>query len=112
MDPGPLIDRILDDEGIAAGLDEADAIVLVNTLIDRVRVMAERESDIALVSRKTEALCQWARKIAEVVCARRDKGAAWALIVAGRLGLQLTRKHSSPSDLLRILVADMNMPIG
>jgi hypothetical protein len=64
MDPTPLIDQVLDDEGLTAGLDEREAMLLVRALTDRVRTMAGRVSDPATGRRLAEVLCQRARQIA------------------------------------------------
>ena len=40
VDPAPLLDRVLDDEGITAGLDEAEAMTLLRAVSDRVRSIA------------------------------------------------------------------------
>ena len=65
MDPAPLLDRILDDEGLTAGLDEPEAMLLIRTLTDRVRRMAAGAENAAAARRQTEALCRRARQIAE-----------------------------------------------
>jgi hypothetical protein len=87
MDPTLLIDRILDDEGLTAGLDEPEATLLIRTLTARVRAMAARVSDPAVGRRQTEALCRRAREIAaaaraapagEAAAALRRLIAAWA----------------------------------
>jgi len=64
MDPTPLIDRILDDEGLTAGLDEPEAMALIRGLSDRVRAMAARVADPATARKQAEALCRRARQIA------------------------------------------------
>jgi len=64
VDPSPLIERILDDEGLTAGLAEPEATLLIRSLIDRVRAMACDTSDPALAARQSEALCRQAHHIA------------------------------------------------
>jgi hypothetical protein len=108
MDPTPLIERILDDEGIASGLDEPEATLLISTLIDRMREMGRRCIDES-ARRQAEWLIQRARAIAEVVCAFRDNGEDWARVVGARLAVTWVRKASTHSQLLRILLADMHM---
>jgi hypothetical protein len=61
VDAAPFLDRISDDEGLTAGLDEAEAIALVKSLVARVRELAERSEDAALVRRQVEELCREAR---------------------------------------------------
>lgn len=64
MDPTPLIDRILDDEGLTAGLDEHEAMRLIQALTDRVRMAAESATNGGTARRQTELLCRQARAIA------------------------------------------------
>ena len=63
MDPGPLLDRLLDDEGLTAGLDAADAELLLRTLADRVRSIAAKATDAATARRRVEAICRRARTL-------------------------------------------------
>jgi len=67
VDPTPLIDRILDDEGLTDGLDEPEAILLVRALTERVRTAATSATKADVARRQTEALCGRARKIAAEV---------------------------------------------
>lgn len=64
MDPTPLIDRILDDEGLTAGLDEPEAMLLLGALTERVRAAATAASSDAAGHRQSELLCRRARQIA------------------------------------------------
>jgi hypothetical protein len=83
VDPSPLFDRVLDDEGLTAGLDEADAMLLIRALCDRVKQVAARVSDSATGRRKTDVLCRQARTIA--------KTAAAAAAPAGSTAAELRR---------------------
>ncbi len=76
MDPGPLLDRVLDDEGLTAGLDEADAALVVRTLGDRVRQIAARTQDVATARNQVDALCRQARTIIITVQSDPRKSAA------------------------------------
>ena len=67
MDPTPLLDRVLDDEGLTAGLDEAEASSLARALADRVRAVAAAARNADDARRKTDALCRRARAIATEV---------------------------------------------
>jgi hypothetical protein len=67
MDGAPFLDRILDDEGLTAGLDEAEAIALIKGLIARVRQLADRSEDKALVRQQVEEWCREARQHSRVV---------------------------------------------
>ena len=70
MDPDPLLDRVLDDEGITAGLDEAEAMALLRAASDRVRSIAATTNDVAAARRDVELLCRRARQIADAVAAK------------------------------------------
>ena len=85
MDPSPLLDRILDDEGLTAGLDEPEAMVLVRELANRVRQVAARAADPADARRLTETLCRQARATAKAVAANPsgDKAAVLRRLLAG-----------------------------
>ena len=85
MDPSPLLDRILDDEGLTAGLDEPQATALVRELAARVHRIAADARDPAEARRQTEILCRQARGAAEAVAAdpSADKSAALRRLIAG-----------------------------
>ena len=83
MDPTPLLDRILDDEGLTAGLDEPQAMLVVRELSDRVRRIAAETTDPALARRKTEVLCRQARATAKAVAA--DSSADKTAVLRRRL---------------------------
>jgi hypothetical protein len=83
LDPTPLLDRILDDEGLTEGLDEPEAGVLLRELAERVRRVAADTTDPALARRKTEVLCRQARAAAKAVAA--DTSADKAAVLRRRL---------------------------
>jgi hypothetical protein len=63
MDPAPLLNRVLDDEGLTAGLDEPEATLLIRTLGDRVGAIAAAAPDASIARKQTEALCRRARQV-------------------------------------------------
>ena len=69
MDPTPLLDRITDDEGLTAGLDEPEAMLLVRELAERARKIASRSSNLVEAQQRTEALCRRARAAVKTVAA-------------------------------------------
>ena len=73
MDPAPLLERILDDEGLTAGLDEAEAALVIRTLGDRVRQIAAGTRDASLARSHVEALCRRARTIVVKALAAGDQ---------------------------------------
>ena len=84
MDPTPLLDRITDDEGLTAGLDEPEAMALVQELADRVRRIAAEARDAADARRQTEALCRRARTTAKAIAGHpsRDRLAMLRRLIA------------------------------
>lgn len=69
MDRETLVSRILDDEGLIGGLNEADAQTLVGWLVRRAeQLMAQAESE-ATARTQIEALCRRGRNIARYVTA-------------------------------------------
>jgi hypothetical protein len=83
LDPTPLLDYILDDEGLTAGLDEPEAMLLVRELSERVRRIAAESTDPALARRKTDVLCRQARATAKAVAA--DSSTDKATVLRRRL---------------------------
>jgi hypothetical protein len=69
MDPGPLLDRVLDDEGITSGLDEREAMVLLRALTDRVRAVAAGTNNASRATKQVDDLCRRARRIAQAIAA-------------------------------------------
>lgn len=67
MDADPLLDRVLDDEGLTADLDEAEATQLLRALTDQVRALAAGTADPDTGRRRTDQLCRAAREIARRV---------------------------------------------
>src|SRR5262245_32281795 len=63
VDPAPLLDRVLEDEGLTAGLDEPEASLVVRTLGDRVRAIAAATADESDARRQVEALCRRVRRM-------------------------------------------------
>lgn len=104
MDAALLLDRVLDDEGLAAGLDEPEASLLVQTLSARVRKLAEAARDEATAQRQVDDFCRIARKISDVVATFRDAGEATARTTAGRYGFAWPAGVRSPAELLTRLI--------
>jgi hypothetical protein len=100
MDAGLLLDRILDDEGLTSGLDEAEAMALIKLLTTRVRQVAEAATDAALARRQTEDLCRRARQIGRVAVALRDEGEAAARSMAERHNLRWPAGAGTPANLI------------
>jgi hypothetical protein len=86
MDPGQLLDRVLDDEGIASGLDEREAMTLVRAVSDRVRALAAGTNDASRAAKQVNDLCRQARQIAEAVAASGTTGPERAELLQRKLG--------------------------
>jgi hypothetical protein len=86
MDPGPLLDRVLDDEGITSGLDEREAMALVRAVSDRVRALAADTNDAARATTLVNDLCRRARQIADAIAASGTTGPARMEFLQRKLG--------------------------
>lgn len=108
MDAAPLLDRVLDDEGLTANLDEAEATLLVQTLSARVRKLAISARDEATARREVDDICRTARKVSDVVATFRDAGEATARTTAGRYGFRWPAGVNTPAELLTRLMTDQS----
>ncbi len=89
MDAGPLIDRILDDEGLTGDLPEAEAEAVNRWLIAYAQGLAKSARTPAEANRRLEVACRHAHAVGEVMAAWRAKddpaatakkfGLAWTL---------------------------------
>ena len=104
MDAGLLLDRVLDDEGLTAGLDEPEAMLLVQALSARVRKLAAESGDEARAQSQVNELCRTGRKISDVVSTFRDAGEATARTTAGRYGFAWPAGVKNPAELLTRLL--------
>jgi len=87
-----LVGRVLDDEGLTAGLNDPEARVLVEWLVEEVEKIGAAESDDEQAAQKVEQLCQRARLIRKFValwCHQQDHGAAAQFAATSRLGWPL-----------------------
>ena len=82
VDANPLIDRVLDDEGLTAGLAEADAMLFIRALTVRVRELAAHATDAATAKRKVDEICRRARGIAAKAAAEAQPSAALRRLLA------------------------------
>jgi hypothetical protein len=110
VDARLLIDRVLDDEGLTAGLDEAEASALVQALTERVTRIANTAKDETTAERRTNEVCQRGRKIAKVVCAFRDDGAEASRKLAHSYAFTWPAGTLTVSDLTRHLIGELDCP--
>jgi hypothetical protein len=110
MDPYPLLDRVLDDEGLTAGLDEPEASVLIRAVTDRVRLLATRTDDAEQARQLTESVCRQARQIAQVAVAFRDQGEPAARALAATHHLRWPPGAATAGDVVRRMVGALDRP--
>lgn len=66
MDARPYVERCLEDEGVAAGLADPEATVLLDWLIDRVTASVEQAPDAASADAAARGWTKKARALARV----------------------------------------------
>jgi hypothetical protein len=111
MDAGLLLDRILDDEGLTSGLDEPEAMALIELLTTRVRQVAEATTDAALARRQTDDLCRRARQIGQVAVTLRDEGEAAARSMAERHNLRWPAGAGTPANLIHRMAGALDRQV-
>jgi hypothetical protein len=82
VDADLLLDRILDDESLTAGLAEADAMLLIRTVGDRVRRLAKQVKDPGTAKRKVDDLCRKAQQMAATAAGDPHPSAALRRLLA------------------------------
>jgi hypothetical protein len=76
MNPEPLVNRILDDEGLTRDLDGEAAALLVAWLVERVEGIAARNDQQETAMAEVEALCSEVRETVRQVPPDGDQVAA------------------------------------
>lgn len=90
MHAEPFVSRVLDDEGLSDGLNEAEAQRLVAWLVNRVEAIAGAAASEADAWKQVERLCQRARAIRRlVILACYDHDRAGAAQLAQKEGVPL-----------------------
>jgi hypothetical protein len=108
MDPIPLVERVLDDEGLTAGLDEPEGMLLVQALTDRVRTMAARAGDSTQARRQADEICRVGRQIAQVAASLRDRGETAARTAAAQNGLRWPAGARTAAEVVRRLLSALD----
>lgn len=109
MDAERFVNRILDDEGLTSGLNDPEARLLVEWLVEQVERIAGAATDEAAAWNQVGALCQHARAIrrfVELWCITHDHGAAAQLAAAQRFAWPLP--VSDETDAFDVLQAILN----
>ncbi len=104
MDPTPLIERVLEDEGIASGLEERETTLLIEALTKKVQEIAAGTNDASSARQHVEALCRNARRLARVVESFRDVGESEAKAQAKQFGLLWPTGVKDSESLLQALL--------
>ena len=112
MDPAPLLDRVLDDEGLTAGLDEAEGTLLVQALTSRARMLAAGTDDSAQARRQTDELCRLGHQVAQVAVSLRERGETAARAVAAQAGLRWPAGAKTPAEVVRRLLEALDRRAG
>jgi len=112
MDPAPLLDRALDDEGLTAGLDEPEAGMLVRAVADRIRALAAATNDAALARRQAEQVCRLARQIGRAAAVFRDAGEPAARAATDRDRLPWPAGATTPGEVVRRLLPVLDRRSG
>lgn len=93
LDPEPYIARLVEDEGLTSSLDEADAMVLVATVAEMIRVgLAKQPRD---ADRWVNNLAAHARSVARLLADYRQHGDEHAHTQAAKIGLRWPKGSSS-----------------
>lgn len=104
MDATPLIERVLEDEGITSGLEESEAALMVKLLTNKVGEIAAGTNDAASARQRVDGLCRNARRIGRVVECYRDEGEASARLKAEQFAMRWPDDARDSSALLQGLL--------
>jgi hypothetical protein len=100
-----LVGRILDDEGITSGLEDPEARLLVEWLVNRAEEIAASATSEKEAWGQVEQLCKRARAIRQFVnlwCRTKNGAAAFQLAAAERFAWPLpSPDHTEPFDVLQ-----------
>lgn len=101
-----LIDRILEDEGLAGGLDEPEAAALVKALVARATTACQSAKSDDAAEKAVGDIRRFGRAVAKVVEAWRDAGPAKAAELAKANALPWPpAKAKTPADVLAWLLS-------
>ena len=109
MDAGPLIERILNDEGLTGDLPEAEAEAMNRWLIAKAESLAKSARTPAEANSQLEAVCRQARGVGQVMAAWLAKGDPAG--VAKTLGLAW-KPGKTPAETLAGLLAQLTGHAG
>jgi hypothetical protein len=102
-----LLAPILDDDHVTRGLEDAEARMLIEWLVERAEILYAKELSDECIQARVQRLCRRARAIARFVvlwCHERSAAAALQLAATERFGWPLPMEAMDPCDLLnRIL---------
>ena len=103
-----LLIPILDDDHVTRGLDDGEARMLIEWLVEQAEVRYAKERNKQRVEAEVRSLCRRARGIARFValwCHARSPGAALQLAATERFGWPLPTTELDACDLLNDILA-------
>lgn len=98
-----LLSRVLDDDTLTSGLNDPEARLLIEWLVDRAEEISRATSTPADSRKRVETLCLRARGIRQFValwCHHGDRRAAMQLAATERFGWPLPHGRIDPCELL------------
>lgn len=95
------VERVLEDEGLANGLDEAEAMTLIESIVAKVESTVAAAQNEAEADARVAAVTAAGRSVARIVAAWQDGGPTRAAAVAKERGLPIPPSGTrSASELL------------
>jgi hypothetical protein len=103
----PLLDHILDNDGLTRGLGDPEARILVEWLVERAEELAESATCESRARGEVEGLCRKARAIGRFVTLwtqPRERGGATQLAAAERFTWPLPTTADDPCELMQFIL--------
>lgn len=100
MDATPFVNRILEDEGLTSDLNEAEAMALNSSLLQRVRGIVGTAENEEAAWKQVDSLCRRGRNIARAFSAFRDGDVRTASEIARAGGLAWPQELPDNAELL------------
>lgn len=104
----PLLDHILDNDGLTRGLGDPEARILVEWLVERTEQLAESATSEAAARDEVERMCRKARAIGRFVTLwsqPRERGGATQLAAVERFTWPLPATADDPCELLQFILS-------
>jgi len=104
----PLLSPILDNDTVTRGLNDPEARILVDWLVEHVERLAAQLTCATRAQREVTHLCRRARAISRFVglwCVQRERGAAVQLAAVERFTWPLPSTGEDPCELMDFILA-------